>query len=92
MKWFPLLTVLLLIIVTSLGAQPQGSALGFSIRVIFPSIKIEINRALIHGKIYAMPLLSPLVGYRMGEVSFYVEVKKELHSPDILSVSRLTER
>ncbi len=90
MNRFFLLIMLIFLSVIPLWAQ--APATGFSIRVIFPSIKIEINPALLYGKFYAAPIVSPFVGYRMGEVRLWVEVKRELHSPDLSTLSKITKR
>ena len=91
MTRFFLLVMLVFLLVVPLWAQ--SPSMGFSIKVIFPSIKIELNSALLYGKLYAIPLISPLVGSCMGEVKVWVEVKQELHTPDLLStISKITKR
>ncbi len=84
--------VVVIILVTATAISTQGPAQGLTIKVLFPSIRIELNSALMHGKFYAKPLLSPLVGYKMGEVKVWIEVKREYHTPDISKLTGITER
>ena len=87
---YPIIFILFIFLLSN-SLFAEGPSMGFSIKVVFPSIKIEINEALMYGKLYGAPRLSPFVGYEMGEAVLWVEVVRESHTPDLSYLMRVLD-
>ncbi|MGB9562075.1 MAG: hypothetical protein ACPL6C_04595, partial [bacterium] len=63
---------LLIPLISPLFAQGGG----ISIKLLLPSIRIELNPDLVKGKLYCAPQAPVFIGYQMGRVEIIIEYKK----------------
>jgi|GEM_PF-3223291 hypothetical protein len=84
------LTLFLVILATTSNAQsPQhASTGGFSIKLILPSIRIELNPDMLKGKLYCIPEASPFIGYQLGKIEIKIVMVKESHTPSLSKIKK----
>lgn len=75
--------VLLVFVLVSFPLPALSQTGGLTIKLILPSIRVELNPDLVKGKLYCAPAVPVFVGYKMGKVEIKIEAVKEAHKPDI---------